>query len=612
MDSLDLNQPRLKPSLITIFILVAALYLGRELLIPFALAFLLAPILTPLVEWLERCRLGRIPAVVIVMALTCAMLGVTAWFLTQQMTELVARLPEYKAQIIAKAGSFRGGMIEKASDAVKDLAAGIETGGRATQPTLLPQPQEVRLVAADPSGFEAFVRNLGLVFGPLGTLGIVILIVTFLLLQRGDLRDRIVHLIGDGRVNLTTQAMSEISTRVSKFLRMQALLNIVHGTAVGLGLFFFGVPDALVWGLLSTLLRFVPYVGPLVAAVMPIALALAVFDGWERPLLVMGFLVSIELVSNNLLEPWLYGSSAGVSALAVIASAVFWAWLWGPVGMVLATPLTVALVVIGKHVPQLHFLNVLLGEESSIDPSVRIYQRLLAMDQNDLSNITERALAEEKSFVQVCDSILIPALGMAEFDRHHGTMQDFREQFIERAMRELIEDLGEQSRTLHAKELANPTPGEPTRATPNQAAASVRVLCVPAKNELDQIVGLMLCEALRHVGITCKVASVDAMASEKAERVDEYQPDIVCISALPPSGLVQARYLAKRLRARFPELELVVGVWGSDLQPEAGLQNMRVAGPCTFTTTLAAARDHVQSLVGQVMLRGQRGSVAVQ
>ncbi len=588
----------------TIFVLIAGLYFARELLIPFALAFLMAPTLATPIAWLERWRLGRVAAVVIVITLTCAILGVTAWFLTQQVTDLVTRLPDYKAQIFEKVGSLRGGMIEKASDAVKELAAGIETPAQPSQ-TPTNQPQNVRVVAPASSDIEAFTHSLGFLFGPLGTLGIVLLIVTFLLLQRGDLRDRIVHLIGDGHVNLTTQAMSEITTRVSKYLRMQALLNIVHGTVVGLGLFCFGVPNALIWGILATLLRFVPYLGPIAAAVIPIALSLAVFDGWERPLLVAGFLMAIELLSNNVLEPWLYGSSAGVSALAVIASAIFWAWLWGPVGMVLAMPLTVALVVIGKHVPQLHFLHVLLGEESSIDPSVRIYQRLLAMDQNALSDITERALAEQKSFAQVCDTILIPALGMAEFDRHHGALQDFREQFIERAMRELIEDLGEQSRVMHAKELASPTPGEPPREAPSPAAASLRVLCIPAKNELDQIVGLMLCTALGNVGIPCQVASVDALASEKAERVDEHRSDIVCISALPPSGLVQARYLAKRLRARFPALEIVIGLWGSDLEPDNGLRSMRMTGPCVFTTTLAAAREQIQKLVAPTLLRQQ-------
>jgi predicted PurR-regulated permease PerM len=586
-----------------VFVLVAGLYLARELLIPFALAFLVTPTLAPAVAWLERWKLGRITSVVIVITLACAILGVTTWFLTRQMTDLVTKLPEYRANILEKVGSFRGGMIEKATDAVTELGVGIETS---TQPhATTTKPQDVRVVPPALGGFESLIGRVGFIFGPLGTLGVVLVIVAFLLLQRGDLRDRVVHLIGQGNVNLTTQAMHEITTRVSKYLRMQALLNSMHGTVVGLGLFFLEVPSPLVWGILAALLRFVPYVGPLAASAMPIALSLAVFDGWERPLMVAGFLIAVDLVSSNVLEPWLYGSSAGVSSLAVIASTLFWAWVWGPVGLVLATPLTVVLVVIGKHVPQLHFLNVLLGENSNIDPGVRVYQRLLAMDQNELSKITERALAEQKSFVQVCDTILIPALGLAEFDRHHGALQDFREQFIERAMRELIEDLGEQIRELRATELLSPSPGEATRTGRSRASSSLRVLCVPAKNELDQIIGLMLCQALENVGITCQVASADALASEKAERVDEHHADIVCISALPPSGLVQARYLGKRLRARFPKLEIVVGLWGSDLDPENGLQGLRIAGPCMFVTTLAAARHQIEQLAEPAMLRQQ-------
>lgn len=589
------QQPGRQPPLTTIFLLVAGLYFARELLIPFALAFLMAPVLVPPIALLERLRLGRVASVLIVVTFACAVLGVTAWLLTQQVADLVTRIPEYKTNIIDKIDSLRGGVIEKASDAVKELEAGIATSSQA--PSAI-APQDVRVVPTASGGLESLMGRLGFLFGPLGTLGIVLVIVTFLLLQRGDLRERIVHLIGDGRVNLTTQAMSEITYRVSRYLLMQTIINTVHGTVVGIGLFLFGVPNALVWGILATLLRFIPYLGPLVASLLPIAISLAVFDGWEWPLLVAGFLAAIELFTNNVLEPWLYGSSAGVSSLAVIASAVFWAWMWGPVGMVMAMPLTVALVVIGKHVPQLHFLNVLLAEKSSTLPSVRMYQRLLALNQGDLSVIAESELAEQKSFVQLCDTVLIPALGMAEFDRHRGALHDFTEQFIERAMRELLEDLGEQSRAMHAEDSSAATAGEPVAA-----AAALRVLCVPAKNELDQVVGLMLCQALENIGITCEVASADAMASDKVERVDEHCSDIVCISALPPSGLVQARYLAKRLRARFTDLEILVGVWGSELLPTTGLQNLRLAGPAAFVTTLAAAREHIRQRVEPTRLR---------
>lgn len=588
-----------RPSLLTMVVLVAALYLARELLIPFALAFLLAPTLATPVAWLQRCRLGRAPSVVLVMILVCAVLGVTTWFLGQQVTDLITRLPEYQTQIVAKIESLRGGMLEKATDAVNLLAAGIETTTHADPAS--PRLQEVRVVAPTSIGLGNLTSGLGLVFGPLGTLTVVLLLATFILLQAGDLRDRIVHLIGVGNVNLTTQAMSEIGTRVSQYLRMHLVLNVVHGTVVGLGLFAFGVPNALVWGLLSTLLRFIPYLGPIVAAVLPVALSLAVFDGWERPMLVAAFLLTIEAISNNLLEPWLYGKSSGVSTLAVIASAVFWAWVWGPVGLVLAMPVTVALVVIGKHVPQLYFLNVLLGEQLRIEPSVRVYQRLLALDQTDVGNIAERALAEQGSFVGVCDTVLIPALALAEFDRHHGALQDFHEQSIVRTMCAVIEDLGEQGRALPTTTKVDPAASEPIAAPP--VSAALRVLCIPAKNELDQIVGLMLCQALGDLGIDCQLASPDAQANEKADRVGEHRSDLVCISALPPSGLVQSRYLAKRLRARFPQLEIVVGLWGRDMPAAEALSNLRIAGPCTFTTTIAAACEQIQKFVEPVRLR---------
>lgn len=573
--------PRRQPSILTIVLLVGGLYLARDLLIPFALAALLAPVLTPPIALLERCRLGRVVAVLIVVVLTCAVLGVVVWFVTQQVADLVTRMPDYKAHIIDKIDSLRGGVIEKATDAVKQLEKGIAT----SQPPGPDAPaMDVRVVADTPSGFDAVMSKLGLLFGPLGTLGVVLVIATFLLLQRGDLRDRIVHLIGEGKVNLTTQAMGEMSTRVGKYLRMQATINCLHGTVIGLGLFFLGVPNALVWGLLAMLLRFVPYVGPLASMLMPFALSLAVFDGWEWPLTVAGFLVAVELLTANVLEPWLYGNSAGVSPLAVIVSAVFWAWLWGPIGMVMAMPLTVVLVVIGKHVPQLHFLNVLLGDETRTHASIRIYQRLLATDQNDLSDIAESELAERGSFVQLCDDVLIPALGMVQFDRQHGSLPEFCERFIERAMRELIDDLGEQSREMKPIAAAAAAVGTP----------ATRVLCVPTRNELDELVCLMLRQALENVGIRCEVVAADAMTNDKTERVAEAGVDLVCISALPPTGLVQARYLAKRLRNRLPGLEIVVGLWGSELPPESGAHSMRLSGPSGFVTTLAAARQHLQ------------------
>jgi predicted PurR-regulated permease PerM len=311
MKPLDLPQASRRPSITHIFVLVAGLYFARELLIPIALALLMTPILAPPIAWLERLKLGRTVAVLVVIALTCALLVVTTWFLTQQVTDLVAKFPQYKAQITAKIGSFRGGIIERATDAVKELEAGIENTSTRLPST---RPQEVRVVPHALGDFEALAGKLGFVLGPLGTLAVVLVIATFLLLQRGDLRDRVVHLIGHSHVNLTTQAMNEITTRVGNYLLMQATLNSVHGTVVGLGLFLLGVPNALVWGILAGLLRFIPYFGALVATVMPVALSLAAFDGWERSLVVAGFLIAVELVTSNILEPWLYGSSAGVSS----------------------------------------------------------------------------------------------------------------------------------------------------------------------------------------------------------------------------------------------------------------------------------------------------------
>lgn len=600
------QRPRLR-SLTAWFLLIAGLFFARDVLIPIALALLLVPMLAPPVGWLERLRLGRTFAVIVVVTITCALLAVLIWLLTQQVADLLTRLPEYRANIAAKLDTFRGGMLEKATDAVENLKTDLGAAADAPKPGDARAPQEVRVVPHPITGFGMLVGQAGFVLGPLGTLGIVLLIAMFVLIQRGDLRDRIVHLIGQGHVNVTTQALDEITTRVSKFLLMTTILNAVHGLFVGIGLLILDVPNALVWGLAAVVLRFIPYLGPVVAAALPIVLSLAVFEGWERPLMVIVLHVVLETISDNVLKPWFLSTSAGVSSLAIVVASLFWAWIWGPVGLLLATPITVVLVVIGRHVPQLVFLNVLFGENASIDPSVRVYQRLIAMDQDDVGELTDSALAEARSFVQVCDSMLIPALRMAEFDRHHGTLLDSREQFIERVMREVIEDLAEKSRRIHANALANAAPGAP-RAEQDSSAAAVRVLCIPAKNELDQVVGQMLKAALQNVGVTCEVAAADMLAGEKALSVGEHGADIICISALPPSGLMHARYLGKRLRARYPDMMILVALWGSELGRDEGIASLRVEGPCIFVSTLADARQEVLQAITRAAFRKQAAS----
>ena len=288
----------------------------------------------------------------------------------------------------------------------------------------------------------------------LGSTGIVIILVVFFLVRREDLRDRFIRLVGKGQVTVTTQMLEDAATRVSRYLSMQFLINATFGISVGIGLYLIGVPNAILWGILAATLRFIPYIGPWIAAAMPIGLSMAISTGWVAPILTVGLFVVLELFSSNVMEPWLYGKNTGVSAVAVLVAAVFWTWLWGLVGLLLATPLTVCLLVIGKHVPQLSFLDILLGNEPVFEPKKRVYQRLLAGDQEEATELVDDDL-ENKPLVEVYDTVLIPALALtAETDWHRGELDEGRHKFILQSLKEMIQERGEGQQEMQAKAAA--------------------------------------------------------------------------------------------------------------------------------------------------------------
>jgi hypothetical protein len=389
---------------------------------------------------------------------------------------------------------------------------------------------------------------------------------------------------------------------------MQTLINTIHGVAVATGMFFLDVPNFLLWGLFSAVLRFIPYVGPWIAAAIPILLSLAVFDNWTTPLMVIGYFVFLELLSNNLLEPWLYGSSAGVSPLAVIVTAIFWTWLWGPIGLLLATPLTVCIVVMGKYIPALHFINILLGDEPVLEPHFRFYQRLLAMDQEEAFEVAENFLKETGSVIAVYDKVIIPGMGLAEMDRHEGNLEEHRVQFIHVALRQMIEDLGElevKAREKNERKDRKEKSDEPETAMPPlpelpQVSPDLYVLCLPARDEADQIVAEMLAQVLRVAGARSDAISVTALSSEMGDLVPQRRAGLVCISALPPSAATQARYLCKRIGARFPELPIVVGLWNAKGDLERARERVGCGEAVRVVTSLA---DAVATIDGVVRTR---------
>ena len=437
---------------------IAVLYLARELFIPLALAALLTFLLSPLVTRIERW-LGRIAAVLIVVATIFAATGAAGWVLTRQLVDLATKLPDYKENIQTKLRSIKlpsGGVFTKISKTVEELKKdlpGAETqpqevvaAARAPNtPVALPSsPASPAVQVAEASKVnpvDLAQRLIAPLLGPLGRAALVLLLVIFMLLRREDLRRRLVRLIGKGRISAATHAMDDAGSRVFRYLFMQLVVNVSYGIPVAIGLYFIGVPNAVLWGAFAAVLRFIPYVGPWIAAAIPIALSLAVSPGWTMPLLTIGLFVLLELLSNNVMEPWLYGTSTGVTPIALIIAAVFWTWLWGPVGLILSTPLTVCLVVMGRHVPSLSFLSVLLSDEEALTPAEDFYHRLLTVDEQDELEFVESYL-KANSLAALYDSVFVPVIIATETDHRLELLDDEQRSFIEQSLRDIIEDLG--------------------------------------------------------------------------------------------------------------------------------------------------------------------------
>ena len=421
--------------------------------------------------------------------------------------------------------------------------------------------------------------------GPLGTAGLVILLVIFMLLKREDPRSRLIRLIGQGRISATTRAMEDAGQRVSRYLLMQFLVNVSFGIAVAVGLFFIGMPNAILWGALATVLRFIPYIGPWIAAAFPIILSLAVSPTWMMPLLTLGIFVSLELICSNVIEPWLYGSSTGVSSIALIVAAVFWTWLWGPIGLLLSTPLTVCLVVIGRHVPRLAFFSILLSDEQALTPAEECYHRLLVVGLNEASEVAD-TYVKENSLTALYDSVLIPVITAAETDYQRAALDTEQRDSVEQGIRDIVEDFSTRP-TSESQLPADQMVAE--HSPPPVSAPAWRVYCLPARAERDELAGAMLAQLLEQQGFEAQNASANLAAGEMVKLVDEADVDAVCISVVAPSTVIHARYLCAKLRSQLPKLKIAIGLWGATENITHAAQRLRDSGANEVVTTLADA-----------------------
>ncbi len=564
---------------LTLFVMVAGsvavLYLARDVLIPFAIALTLTFLLTPLVRLLQRAHLPRVVAVLVVMVISTAFAVGLGWVLGGQLFSLANDLPNYRANIDARIKGFRmpKSPLRQAANNVKEISQEI-SGTQSTPPApTIPArgkrpvantpaaPGQVEIVQADRSDLQ-YLLDLGApIVKPLATACLVLVFTIFMLIEKSELRNRLLRLAGVKRLNTVTVALDDAAKRVSKYLLMQLLVNVSFGLLFATGLFFIGVPNAALWGALAAVLRIVPYVGSPIAAAFPLMLSLAVFPGWVQPALVAALFGTLELVISNFVEPLLYGANTGISPLAILVTTVFWTILWGPAGLILSTPLTVCAGVLGRYFPQLAFLHILLGDEPALEPAAALYQRLLALDHPEAHNVAELFL-KEHPLVGLYDLVFIPALAMAERDRHEGSLDPDRGQFIFLNVAEMIVEFSDYRAELIPATLDDSrAPLGPEIEKQPAPVFAGRVLCVPASDEADSITASMLAQLLEQAGHTTISLPVDG-SMPVLQALSPAPDDVICISALPPFALARCRALSRDLRARFPKVPTIVGIWG--------------------------------------------------
>lgn len=546
---------------------VAVLYLGKVLFVPLAFAILFGFLLAPLVGFLERIRLGRFPSVVVVMLAFVLLLGAAGWGLFTQLVDVANDLPLYRDNITRKIDAIHrpsNSAFGRAQREIERLSDQIGIANSTAAPVLphdkqaakkplgtTPEhPVQVREVGPPPDR----VGQLGGILAPMMTALLTVVFTFFVLLQREDLRNRLIRLSGDRNLTIITQAMGDASRRISRYFSLQLLVNTIYGSVIFVALHSIGLPHAMFFGALAGLARFVPYVGAPIAALLPTLLSLAVFQGWSRSLLIAGVFFCMEVITANFAEPRIYGKHTGLASLAILIAAAFWTLVWGPVGLALSIPITVCAVVMGRHIPSLEFLTILLGDRPTIPSWMCFYQRLLARDRREAAEILESA-ADRSTLEDAYDEVLVPALMLSEEDRLGGTLDEAAVRFVRRSARAFIRELGWREN------------GEPAVDGMNLALAdhssserAIRVLCIPARDEADELTAEMLAQCLDNGHLQASVIQQRRL-DEVLKVIAERMPQVVILCALPPVGLTRTHRLYRAIRARHPQVKVYVGAW---------------------------------------------------
>ena len=593
-------------------VVIAALYFGREVLVPIALAVLLSFVLAPFVRFLQTWYVPRVIAVLSVTLVALVVVVALAGLMVAQVNQLASELPRYETTLRDKIKSLKGvfegtGTLERASEMLKGLQKEIERsekpgyapGAESPSPNR-PIPVEVR--QPDPGALQTLVALLAPLIFPITTTGVVFIFVVFVLFQRQDLRNRLIRLAGAGDIQRTTAALDDAGTRLSRLFLMQLILNAGFGLVIGVGLWFIGVPSAPLWGMMAMIMRFVPYIGALIAAVFPLLLAAAVDPGWTMVLWTAALFIVVEPVLGHVIEPMLFGHSAGLSPVAVVVAATFWTWLWGPIGLILATPLTICLVVLGRHVERLKFLDVMFGDEPALTPAELIYQRMLARDPVEAAEQAWLYL-REKPVIAYYDEILLEGLRLAQADAERGRLDNDTMQNIRDVVIEIVDDLrvhqdepspereeNADNRSplaqIESKAVANERPSLPERWR-----AGTPVLCLPGGGLLDEAAAIVLAHLIERRGVGARPEQADALSMSRFFSLDMRDIEVICLCYLERASPAQIRYAVRRVRRAAQDAIIVVVSLRDDENSEDAFPGTHVALG-SFTTTV----DHVLAL----------------
>jgi predicted PurR-regulated permease PerM len=613
-------------------IVIAALYFAREVFVPLALAILLSFALAPLVALLRRWHFGAVLSVIAAVLFSFLVIFGVGALIGGQITHLAENLPQYQSNITNKIHSLRSstagsGIVGRASGMLKDLSNEITqatpkiedkapSAATAAPHSAQGQPPiPVEIHQPDATALQIIQAIIGPLIQPLATTGIVIIFVVFFLLQREDLRDRFIRLAGARDLQRTTKGLDDAARRLSRYLLVQTALNASFGILIGTGLWFIGVPNPVLWGILAMLLRFVPYIGPVIAAIFPATLALAIDPGWSMLFWTGALFLVVEPTMGQVVEPLLYGRSAGLSAVAVVVAAAFWTWLWGPVGLLLSTPLTLCLVVVGRHVERLEFLDIILGDQPALTQQENFYQRMLANDPDEAARQAEDFL-KDNPLSAYYDEVAVGGLALAQLDVNRGVLEHERRVQIKQAVLGLIDDLSD-----HTDSWPTPT-GEGVESgaklqdfsqeKAHRAWRGKTVLCVAGRGSLDEAAAAMLGQLLEKQGIAARVVPSDAVATENIFKLDVTDVDMVCLSYLEAGGFTNARYLARRLRRTLPNAQILVGFWTLSEEAAENRGALRESGADRVVTSLRQAAEQVAIAKGSPLPAAMPGQIDIQ